>query len=164
MALLLHQGADESSRNINNQTCADVLGHGLDEHEGGERGDPVVRQRISAMLARAPAERAWRRRSWIVMMRARNTSSGAWDAEGGENGHMASDMLAVTVVGFKGVNKAADGRDEKQRCCGPENGEKQDKSQGNVDSVGNDKGLQACVAWVVRAPEEGLFRDVVSFL
>lgn len=162
VALLLHHGADEFSRNINNQTCADVLGHGLDEHAGGERGDPVIRQRTSTMLARAPAERAWRRRSWIVMMRAHNTKPGAWDAEGGKT---SSDTLSVVEgVDSTVTAKAVDGPDEKHRCCGTGHGETPDKSQASADVVGTDKGLEACVAWIVRANEEGIFREVVSFL
>lgn len=168
VALLLHHGADESSRNTNNQTCADVLGHGLDEHAEGERGDPITRQRIATMLARAPAERAWRRRSWIVMMRARNAQSGPWDAEGGENGNVSSAMFSVEGdVDPTVVAKAVDEPDEKHRCCETESGEMQNKHQGSqasVDAVGTDEGLQACVAWVVRANEEGIFREVVSFL
>lgn len=164
VTLLLHRGADESSRNTNNQTCADVLGHGLDEHAIGERGDPVVRQRISAMLAKAPAERAWRRRSWIIMMRARNARSGAWGAEGDEEGDTISDMFGLAEADFTAMANAVDGREEKHRCRGKESGEWQDKIQDCTTTVDADKGLQACVAWVVRAYEEGIFREVVSFL
>lgn len=157
VALLLHRGADESMTNGNDETCADVLGHGLDEHAGGERGDTFLRQRISAMLARAPAERAWRRRSWIVMMRARNAHLGACDAEGGETEETTSDIFAL--------EQAVNDRDEKHRCCGTKNGERQDQSRETFDdTVGTDIILQAGVAWVVQAHEEGIFREVVSFL
>lgn len=164
VALLLHRGADESLRNISGQTCADVLGLGLDEQAGGERGDPLVRQRISVMLAKAPAERAWRRRSWIVLMRSRNTRSGAWDAaEGTEMGKTTSDV-ALKEADPTVVTKAVDGGDEKHRCCGTENGERQDNTLASIYTGGTDNGLQVCVSWVVRAHEEGIFREVVSFL
>lgn len=167
IAILLHRGADESARNSNRQTCADVLGHGLDEGPGGERGDPALRERITAMLAKAPAERNWRRRSWIVMMRVREASR-MRDRHSGE-GRTArdrSDGSASAEGAEASVPEAVvEGRDEKQRC--------RDQGHGHggiegVDGVGAtgvvEEGIRSCVAWVVRAQEEGIFREVVAFL
>ncbi len=180
VAILLNRGADESARNSNNETCADVLGHGLDEEAGGGRGDPGIRKQIAAMLARAPAERAWRRRSWIVMMRSREDLSAFSEddgIEGGDKGKKPSSAssLALALVAAGGTvaarsSASGDGRDEKHRCRAGKGGTgKEDTHVQGVDKdganvLGLDTGLQSCVTWVVRAQEEGIFREVVAFL
>lgn len=188
VAILLNRGADESARNSNNQTCADVLGHGLDEEAGagGERGDPGIRKQIAAMLARAPAERAWRRRSWIVMMRSLEDLSAfseddGIDIEGNEKGKKPSGGPSLALASSPLLQPAAGtvvaksptpggGRDEKHRFREGRGGEGEedihvqgvDKDGANV--LGVDTRLQSCVTWVVRAQEEGIFREVVAFL
>lgn len=76
--LLLRWGADEMAKNVGDLSPWDVVGStsanpdaitvaGPDEAE-----DKVVREMaIRKMLKSAPADRVWRRRSWIVMCRAR---------------------------------------------------------------------------------------------
>lgn len=76
--LLLRWGADEMAKNLGDLSPWDVVGStsanpdtitvtGPDEAE-----DKVVREMtIRKMLKSAPGDRVWRRRSWIVMCRAR---------------------------------------------------------------------------------------------
>lgn len=160
VAILLRRGADEAARNVNNQSCAEVLGHGLDEEVGArERGDPAIRQQISTMLARASAERAWCRRSWIVMIRA----LADWQhhcVKGCEKGQKVTDIFGLGEAVGPTLTQAIGGREEKHRCSEREQAE----CKHSIGSVGINDELHSCVAWVVRNHEEGIFREVVSFL
>lgn len=66
---LLHWGADESLVNSDGQTPADCA---LDVHEEDEVFDGDALVAILHMLSRAPADRAWRRRGWIMMLCVRH--------------------------------------------------------------------------------------------
>ena len=63
--LLLRQGADETVRNIDGQTAADLVGSQAENLNSREVA------RVRELLANAPADRAWRRRGFLVMCRAR---------------------------------------------------------------------------------------------
>ncbi|CAM9270749.1 unnamed protein product [Ectocarpus sp. 12 AP-2014] len=64
---LLRHNADEVSRNEDLAFPDDVVGHAV---AGDERDEEIV-EWIYEMLARAPADRVWRRRGWLAMLRAR---------------------------------------------------------------------------------------------
>ncbi|CAM9160357.1 unnamed protein product, partial [Ectocarpus sp. 12 AP-2014] len=72
--LLLRWGASETAVNDNGRTPSDVL-----EATAYRVGDPATRHdsltkemhRARVLLARAPVDRTWRRRCWLVMLRAR---------------------------------------------------------------------------------------------
>eukprot|EP00752_Nemacystus_decipiens_P015154 g13500.t1 len=70
--LLLRWGADEELTNDNGERAEDILGkwgrHGrLDSYTDQREADD---RRIWDMLARAPADRSWRRRGWLVLTRS----------------------------------------------------------------------------------------------
>lgn len=66
--LLLHWNADESATNSENRTPSDVLGVGDSDVDD----DAVeISNVIRGLLVRAPADRVWRRRGWLVLCRAR---------------------------------------------------------------------------------------------
>ena len=67
--LLLRLGADETITGEEGKTPADVIGEWFDEYEDG---DPLVEEikRVRRLLANAPADRAWRRRGYLVLCRA----------------------------------------------------------------------------------------------
>ncbi|CBN76536.1 conserved unknown protein [Ectocarpus siliculosus] len=67
--LLLRWGADETCSNDNGDVPADVIG----VYDRGDVNDEDVKadhKRIRRMLARAPADRSWRRRGWLVLSRS----------------------------------------------------------------------------------------------
>ncbi|CAM9226697.1 unnamed protein product, partial [Ectocarpus sp. 12 AP-2014] len=164
VSTLLHRGADEAARDNNNHTCAEVLGDGLDEEAGGLRGDPAMRERILTVLAKAPAERAWRRRSWTVMMRAREANwSGELVGGGEEAGRAMVEIYGSMAAAGAVVAKAVGARDEKQPCRGRHRGNDEGSSRVGVVGV-DEEAFRSCVYWVFRAQEEGIFRLVVSFL
>lgn len=79
--ILLHAGASESLPDTDGKTAADVVGladvmSGVDvmhKSEESKRLKAETAQRIRRMLERAPADRAWRRRGWLVLCRSRPT-------------------------------------------------------------------------------------------
>ena len=67
VAELLRGGADETVEDEDGNTPAQVIGT---MSESLERADDVAL--IHGMLRRAPADRAWRRRGWLVLLRNRD--------------------------------------------------------------------------------------------
>jgi ankyrin repeat protein len=67
--LLLRWGADETMLNEDGQTSADVLANNSELA-------PAVAERVRQLLDNAPKDRAWRRRGWLVMLRARTLKAG----------------------------------------------------------------------------------------
>ncbi|CAM9809400.1 unnamed protein product [Hapterophycus canaliculatus] len=67
---LLRGGADESVEDEDGNTPAEVIGT---MSESLERAEDVAL--IREMLRRAPADRSWRRRGWLVMLRARDCAA-----------------------------------------------------------------------------------------
>eukprot|EP00903_Cladosiphon_okamuranus_P015238 g14084.t1 len=66
--LLLRRGADEKLVDIDGQTPADVLGSCF---QPSPEASPVLDvDRVRKLLADAPADRAWRRRGYLVLCRA----------------------------------------------------------------------------------------------
>lgn len=72
--LLLRWGADETALNENDKTPAELL---TSDNEDDESLSQDGVERVRLLLARAPADRAWRRRGWLVMIRARNVKDNA---------------------------------------------------------------------------------------
>ncbi|CAM9298422.1 unnamed protein product [Ectocarpus fasciculatus] len=64
--ILLRWGADETLTDDGEETPADVIGFWEDSDIENEADN----KRISQMLARAPADRSWRRRGWLVLIRS----------------------------------------------------------------------------------------------
>ncbi|CAN0253335.1 unnamed protein product [Ectocarpus sp. 6 AP-2014] len=67
--LLLRWGADETMKDERGKTPADYLGR-------IPNLDPAVAERVRHLLVNAPRDRAWRRRGWLVMLRAHTLAAG----------------------------------------------------------------------------------------
>lgn len=68
--ILLRNGADETIIDAEGKACLQLLDEG-DGCEGEGYGFPEDKERAHLLLTRAPNDRAWRRRSWIVIFRSR---------------------------------------------------------------------------------------------
>ncbi|CAM9674730.1 unnamed protein product [Scytosiphon promiscuus] len=72
--LLLRSGADETVADFEGDTAADLVEYYVVEQEDVLDDEPVAVDedvgRVGALLASAPADRAWRRRGFLVMCRA----------------------------------------------------------------------------------------------
>lgn len=64
VSLLLRSGADETMKDDDGHTAMDVL-------RTNSRLQPAVKERIRQLLDNAPKDKKWRRRGWLVMLRAR---------------------------------------------------------------------------------------------
>ncbi|CAN0302000.1 unnamed protein product [Ascophyllum nodosum] len=163
--ILLSRGADETAPNSDDHTPYDVLGHGLDESAGSAAGggDLETRDRIAAVLARAPAERNWRRRSWLVMMRARASSVATGPdfraREGGGDGEKEAYRRRACSETSRAVMATGSTRGD----VGVEAGVVLCNEDGAGSSCA-DGTLAAYVSWVVRVQEEGIFRHVTAFV
>ncbi|CAN0422767.1 unnamed protein product [Ectocarpus sp. 8 AP-2014] len=138
--ILLRWGADEKLTNEDEETPADVLGEW--EENSNDEEFKADNQRIRRMLARAPADRSWRRRGWLVLSRSCPTRV---QIAKGRIGRVisSSNGCSAKVVSVSGQDLG--GHDE----------EKEDKT--TVDwrgVVGRLVGLEA----------DGVFRLVVGFL
>ena len=65
--LLLRSGADENELDDEGEAAADVVGGHVEEQAEGLAEDV---ERVRNLLANAPADRAWRRRGYLVLCRA----------------------------------------------------------------------------------------------
>lgn len=70
--LLLQWDADEGATTSANAYPAEIIGIGeVTASSSGEEGEDPLSEAIKDLLARAPADRVWRRRGWLLMCRAR---------------------------------------------------------------------------------------------
>ncbi|CAM9848932.1 unnamed protein product, partial [Ectocarpus sp. 13 AM-2016] len=67
--LLLRWGADETAPNSDGKTPADLLDEHDNDNDRTTCSEAEIEQ-VRLLLARAPADRAWRGRCWLVMLRS----------------------------------------------------------------------------------------------
>lgn len=153
--LLLRWGADETITNLYGDTAGDLVGKweewGWEEDLADDEDDEDVfeyqdeekrkadDERIRQMLARAPAERSWRRRRLLVLARYRP-----------DRVQLAIESHTTSIVGgsARGPKARSDGLGE--RKCG-------DGEQAMTE-------LGSLVRTVVALEAESLFRLVIGFL
>lgn len=142
--LLLRWGADETALNNNGNTPSSLL---YREGPSGWPEDQIVRVRL--LLARAPADRAWRRRSWLVMLHARASEETTATSENGTG-------PALATGGDGGCDKVArTGGNLEGKCT----------TVGGGSGVNDgDQGPCDVVTSLVALELDGVFRAVVSFL
>ncbi|CBJ33459.1 inversin protein alternative isoform [Ectocarpus siliculosus] len=75
VSLLLQWGADETALDRDGKTPADLIDESRPQHEA-----------VRLLLARAPADRAWRRRGWLVMVFSRTPKAGGSGGSSGDGG------------------------------------------------------------------------------
>lgn len=69
---LLEEGADQRSRDEKGEAPVDVAGAWCQDGQREGEGVSGVIKSVSLMLVHADADRAWRRRGWLVMSRAKH--------------------------------------------------------------------------------------------
>lgn len=156
--LLLRFGVDETAVNHAGKTPAALT---LEVSDGGSRTcSPEEVERAQLLLIRAPIDRAWRRRCWLVMLNSRVSRAKTAGCSGsGVSEHGSS---------------AADGRGGRvaSKMARSKNGERHGSDvigqAGNgcavVGICGEDGSLGALVASLIGLELEGVFRIVVGFL
>ena len=139
--LLLRWGADETVGNEGGETPTDVIGEGVAEQDRLAHDF----ERVQKLLANAPADRAWRRRGYMVLCRA----------------HL--DRLQMTEGGeeYDGLTGRTRSRAELAAAKTSTFGE---GGGGGTSGAIHRGSWTAVLARVLRFEEDGIFRSVVGFL
>eukprot|EP00752_Nemacystus_decipiens_P014375 g12786.t1 len=162
--LMLRWGADETAEANNRKTPADLLD--LAVSYGSRRSSREEVDRARLLLARAPADRAWRRRGWLVMLRSRASKS-RLAGHGGDADGFITNLVAVETPDGSGRGKACktartDGSDSV-----PSGGHGQICSTPGGDATGEESerwDLKGLVARLLELELEGVFRTVVGYI
>ena len=150
--ILLRWGASETAVDGAGRTPADMF-----EGRRASTDNPCSAAevgRVRALLAGAPADRAWRRRCWLVMLRSRAEKERLARLGGGNSGSQAEGGRSSHKMGRTDAadrEPSACGREE--RCAGV--------AGGRVTAGGS---LSGWVTALVELESEGLFRAIVGFL
>ena len=140
--ILLRSGADETVLDDNGAAAADVVAEDVEEED--RLAEDV--DRVHKLLANAPADRAWRRRGYLVLCRARpdrvqqTPESSRENTEVGRRTHRGDKLARAEALSFK----EAVGRGVLDKRAGGE--------------------WMDVVARVVGLQEEGIFRTIVGYL
>eukprot|EP00752_Nemacystus_decipiens_P002752 g2570.t1 len=146
--LLLRSGADEAAVNNDEETPARML----ESRDFATHCSSEELERAQLLLARAPNDRAWRRRSWLVMLGSRAfRAKAAGSDNGGFHGHRGDGGLS------KMPRSENDGGGGDDMVVKVDNGHV-------IGFGGQDGGFGAVVVSLVGLELEGVFRKVVGFL
>eukprot|EP00752_Nemacystus_decipiens_P006232 g5622.t1 len=94
--LLPRWGADETAVDSEGRTPAEHL-HDVVPVSGLCSQESIDRARL--LFARAPADRAWRRRGWLVMLRARASTARIASLDGGGGARVETSVAAASGTG-----------------------------------------------------------------
>ena len=156
--LLLRWGADEDALNNDDQTPSARLDLPHGDTEKPASRDEIERTRV--LLSRAPSDRAWRRRGWLIMLRSR--AEKAREAISCDSRGYATDVRSSADIPREGKSCKVARRE------GTESGG--DHVVGKLASIGvrvdgGDGGvLSGVVGLLVGLEVEGVFRTALSFL
>ncbi|CAB1108764.1 unnamed protein product [Ectocarpus sp. CCAP 1310/34] len=120
---LLHWGADEKLTDLDGETPAGAIVDSEEEtppdvtdapgeNRGKDEAIEADQHRIRQMLARAPADRSWHRRRWLVLSRScptkvqiSNTSSSSNISSGSSGDGLSAEMVSVNCKDLGGDDK-----------------------------------------------------------
>eukprot|EP00752_Nemacystus_decipiens_P014367 g12779.t1 len=161
--LLLRWGADETAVKTSGETPAVWLD--LDpvdnEHLNPIRCSRQELERTRQLLERAPADRAWRRRCWLVVLRSRAAKEGACcHGDGGGGGSNSSVVGGAVGVACKTAKTDGPGR-VSSGVRGQFSHGGVGITEGGESEVG---GLSGLVDQLLGLELEGVFRTIVGFL
>lgn len=161
--LLLEWDSDESATNVENKTPRDVTGVLPDGREIEDAPDPVVAQEILAALAGAPARRRsriWKRRAWVVMLRARSSARSKAQIRASP----AGNTMKSASFRSDGITYASPHVHNPVKL---EQLEKLPRCSANGICVGSgdeDGRFRAVVKRTTNLTEDGIFQKIVQFL
>ncbi|CAN0135268.1 unnamed protein product [Ectocarpus sp. 4 AP-2014] len=156
--LLLRWGADETAVDNEGRTPAERL----NDVPGDRPCSQEDFNRAQLLLARAPADRAWRRRGWLVLLRSRASTAriascdSSGDARVESSGAAASGMGEGRKVARREGAASVAGGGREQAGSGVDDVE--------PESPAGSRAVRGAVGWLVDVRPEGVFRLVLSFL
>ncbi|CAB1102986.1 unnamed protein product [Ectocarpus sp. CCAP 1310/34] len=174
--ILLDSDADEAAKNNDGQTPRDVTGVHPDGRPLENQPCPVVPRKIVALLDAAVLRRKWKRRGWLVMLRARAQRQAALElveaARTGCVGNVRKEDEGAAAGGSDAeagpCGSVASGGGEPEKGCGGGDGD----GDGDGDGCGcevavperNQSEFYELVGQTTLLTEEGVFQKVVQFL
>lgn len=159
--LLLRWGASETIVDNNGETPAAVL----QRRANRPRCSADEAERVQVLLMRTPADRAWRRRGWLVIIRARVEKERIAQCEGSSSGEVRQCGSGLHGGGEDGgtnkVGRTDDGGGSGGRA-----------RVGGGDAVvaaargaaAEEAGLSGLVATLMGLESDGIFRTIVGYL
>lgn len=144
---LLRHDADEEARNDNELTPMSVV---------GSMGEADAARAVTALLQRAPGDRAWRRRGLLILCcaHAKRTTSAA----------ATISISPKEEQGAKQPKTAERGAGLAGLSAHDEGGGKERETPGMAAAAGAHYKFDRVASWLLDLKEEGLFRIVVSYL
>ncbi|CAN0444211.1 unnamed protein product [Pylaiella littoralis] len=143
--LLLRWGADETALNDRGRTPEQVMGSA---RARSSRCSSNEVERARLLLVHTPADRSWRRRSLLVMLRSRaKNMKAAWDRR--DTGGVSGDKSYRTTAA----------RQEGQDCK-----VRRSDATGDGEHDRDGAGVGGVVALLVGLEPEAVFRSVIGFL
>ncbi|CAN0050604.1 unnamed protein product [Ectocarpus fasciculatus] len=175
--LLMRWGASETTLDTNGRTPSDLLEEEVAEIVAGSAGtgrnsvrEGMQRevQRGLALLARAPADRTWRRRCWLVMLRARAGREREARSSSSSSGRDRTDAAGQHLQGHDeddGSNEVGK-MDAGGSGSGPINGDRGGAGRAKRRKVAEEGSLslRGLVPALLGLESEGVFRTIVCFL
>eukprot|EP00752_Nemacystus_decipiens_P008066 g7210.t1 len=149
--LLLRWGADETAVDVHGQTISEMP----DVLQGEASADEIENVRL--LLTRAPADRVWRRRGWLVVLRSRasKASTGGCPFDGRSDGRV--DAPSISAGDREGDGCKVARRGESDTASKHARSAKDGTTEGVMDWAG-------LVALLLDLETEGVFRTVVGYL
>ncbi|CAB1117378.1 unnamed protein product [Ectocarpus sp. CCAP 1310/34] len=135
---LLRAGADETIANVQGNKAVDMIGEDVEEED---RLTEDV-ERVRELLANAPADRAWRRRGYLIMCRAQPDR--------------VPERRMTSGTHYTNVARRTRSRAKMARARGIAGESTVDESTGGNWAV--------VVSKVISLQEEGIFRTIVEYL
>lgn len=154
--LLLRWGADEKIKDTDGQELEIVVRNDIDTAARANRAQDIAG--VHRLLARAPADRSWRRRGMLVICRARLASVMCKQDES----HVADDTVPVAKSKCTKVSRADNGPSCVEiEAVGVERGGENANEHSFMDAVGKDLSIEE---WVASVAKEELFRVIMRFV
>lgn len=156
--LLLTCGSDETAVNPDGRTAAEIVGHHIEYAACPLKKEDV--HRVRELLANAPADRAWRRRGFVVLCKARflRAKSSRSISVKPSNSKALHDDRVSGSSGDAWLGARERRQEQGERLLGGHMAEDQ------VHKVAPDDAFRSAVVRVMELSEEGLFRNIVGFL
>lgn len=163
VTILLEWGADKKALDNRNRAPVDMIDSYFDDEDGASATDSDVEEgelrccsedeidRVRKLLSGAAEDVAWRRRSWLVMLRSRVSKSKVAIGGGGGSG-------TAGVPGKRQKRKELNGGEEEAARV---RFRRDEGAQGSSDEAGD---LGDVVGWLAELEREALFRAVLGYL
>lgn len=160
--VLLQWGADKTILDGKQRTAADMIDSKVGDDEPECSQEEADRVRLLLSTSRPPADKAWGRRSWLVMLRSRaakEVERASGDCSAPAGGDPGGAVESQEITGRKVPRDESAGGDVERRTR-----VRASSGEGLTGATGGEEGLSDVVSWLAGLEREEVFRAVVKFL